>query len=88
MPGVVTLVGNLFPDGDCARECRGSRGRAGHLGVRPVIIAHTETNRLLARDNDPGRPLATVTSDREYRLSVGSQLLELSYQGIGEVMTR
>lgn len=51
------------------------------LGGRPVIIAQKETNRLLARDNDPNRPLATVTFDDQYRLSVGSQLLELSYHG-------
>jgi glyoxylase-like metal-dependent hydrolase (beta-lactamase superfamily II) len=54
---------------------------ARELGGRPTIIAQTETNRLLARANDPNRPLATVTFDREYRLSVGSQVLELSYHG-------
>src|SRR5688500_2766918 len=48
---------------------------------RPVISAQKEPNRLLARDNDPHRPLATVTFDDEYRLSVGSQVLELSYHG-------
>jgi glyoxylase-like metal-dependent hydrolase (beta-lactamase superfamily II) len=51
------------------------------LGGRPVIIAQKETNRLLARDNDPNRPLATVTFDDQYRLSVGSHVLELSYHG-------
>ena len=51
------------------------------LGGRPVTIAHTETNRLLARDDDPNRPMATVTFDDSYRLSVGSQVLELSYHG-------
>jgi glyoxylase-like metal-dependent hydrolase (beta-lactamase superfamily II) len=51
------------------------------LGGRPVVIAQAETNRLLARDNDPNRPLATVTFDKEYRLAVGSQVLELSYHG-------
>lgn len=51
------------------------------LGGRPVIIAQTETNRLLARDNDPNRPLATITFNNSYRLSVGSQVLELSYHG-------
>ena len=55
------------------------------LGGHPVIIAHTETNRLLARDQDPNRPLATVTFDKEYRLSVGSQVLELSYHGNAHV---
>lgn len=51
------------------------------LGGHPVIIAQKETNRILARDNDPSRPLATVTFDDQYRLSVGSQVLELSYHG-------
>ena len=51
------------------------------LGGHPVIIAQKETNRILARDNDPNRPLATVTFDDRYRLSVGSQVLELSYHG-------
>ncbi len=51
------------------------------LGGNPIIIAQKETNRLLARDNDPNRPLATVTFDDHYRLSVGSQVLELSYRG-------
>jgi len=55
------------------------------LGGRPVIIAHAETNRLLARSNDPNRPLASVTFDDNYRLSVGSQLLELSYHGNAHV---
>src|SRR5690242_8552994 len=30
-------------------------GGARSLGVQPIIIAHAETNRLLARDNDPNR---------------------------------
>jgi glyoxylase-like metal-dependent hydrolase (beta-lactamase superfamily II) len=56
-------------------------GGATSLGGRPIIIAQTETNRLLARDKDPKRPLATVTFDDQYRLSLGSQVLELSYRG-------
>ena len=55
------------------------------LGGEPVIVAHTETNRLLARANDPNRPLATVTFDDKYRLTVGSQVLELSYHGNAHV---
>jgi glyoxylase-like metal-dependent hydrolase (beta-lactamase superfamily II) len=55
------------------------------LGGHPVIIAHAETNRLLTRDNDPNRPLATVTFDDKYRLSVGTQVLELSYHGNAHV---
>jgi len=56
-------------------------GGAKNLGSQPVIIAQKETNRLLARDNDPNRPLAAVTFEDQYRLSVGSQVLELSYHG-------
>lgn len=55
------------------------------LGGHPVIIAHSETNRLLARDNDPQRPLAKVTFEDRYRLTVGSQVLELSYHGNAHV---
>src|SRR5262245_7365264 len=56
-------------------------GGAKGLGGQPIIIAHAETNRLLARDHDAARPLATVTFEDQYRLSVGSQVLELSYHG-------
>jgi glyoxylase-like metal-dependent hydrolase (beta-lactamase superfamily II) len=52
------------------------------MGGTPIIIAHSETNRLLARAADPNRPLATVTFDDRYRLEVGSQVLELSYHGV------
>ena len=51
------------------------------LGGHPIIIAHSETNRLLARDSDPNRPAAAITFDDHYRLAVGSQVLELSYHG-------
>lgn len=43
------------------------------LGGRPIIIAQEETKRLLARDNDPARPLPTVTFKDRYTLNVGSQ---------------
>jgi glyoxylase-like metal-dependent hydrolase (beta-lactamase superfamily II) len=51
------------------------------LGGRPVIIAHDETKRLLARAVDPNRPLPTVTFSDRYELRVGTQMLELSYHG-------
>jgi glyoxylase-like metal-dependent hydrolase (beta-lactamase superfamily II) len=60
-------------------------GGATSLGARPIIVAHAETNRLLARNSDPNRPLATVTFDSQYRLSVGTQVLELSYHGNAHV---
>jgi glyoxylase-like metal-dependent hydrolase (beta-lactamase superfamily II) len=64
-------------DGSRRKRVRGwrRRTRVGNSG------AHAETNRLLARDNDPSRPLATITFSDRYRLSVGSQVLELSYHG-------
>jgi glyoxylase-like metal-dependent hydrolase (beta-lactamase superfamily II) len=52
---------------------------ANALGKVPTIIAHAETKRLLARDNDPHRPPPTVTFQDRYSLEVGSQILELSY---------
>ena len=51
------------------------------LGGHPVIIAQEETFRLLARAKDPKRPLPSVTFKSRYRLTVGSQVLELSYKG-------
>jgi glyoxylase-like metal-dependent hydrolase (beta-lactamase superfamily II) len=54
---------------------------ANALGKVPIIIAHAETKRLLTRDNDPNRPLPTVTFQDPYSLRVGSQVLELSYHG-------
>jgi glyoxylase-like metal-dependent hydrolase (beta-lactamase superfamily II) len=53
------------------------------LGGHPVIIAHEETRRLLARAADPNRPLPTVTFSDHYTLRVGKQVLELSYHGDG-----
>jgi glyoxylase-like metal-dependent hydrolase (beta-lactamase superfamily II) len=51
------------------------------LGGRPTIIAHEETKRLLARANDPDRPVPTVTFKDKYTLKVGGKTLELSYHG-------
>jgi glyoxylase-like metal-dependent hydrolase (beta-lactamase superfamily II) len=56
---------------------------ANSLGKVPIIIAHEETKRLLIRDNDPNRPIPTVTFHDKYSLKVGSQVLELSYHGDG-----
>jgi glyoxylase-like metal-dependent hydrolase (beta-lactamase superfamily II) len=51
------------------------------LGGHPIIIAHEETKRLLARANDPNRPVPTVTFKDNYTLKVGGKTLELSYHG-------
>jgi glyoxylase-like metal-dependent hydrolase (beta-lactamase superfamily II) len=53
------------------------------LGGSPVIIAHEETLRLLKRAADPHRPLPSVTFSEQYTLTVGDQVLELSYHGNG-----
>ena len=58
-------------------------GGTGSLGGHPIIIAHEETKKLLARSNDSQRPLPTVTFNDTYTLSVGSHKLELSYHGDG-----
>jgi hypothetical protein len=58
-------------------------GGAGGLGGRSIIIAHEETRKLLARDNDPNRPLPTVTFGDTYTLKIGGETLELSYHGNG-----
>ena len=51
------------------------------LGGHPIIVAHSETLRLVKRAADPRRPLPTVTFSDRYSLRVGSKLLELSYHG-------
>jgi glyoxylase-like metal-dependent hydrolase (beta-lactamase superfamily II) len=58
-------------------------GGTNALGKVPVIIAQEETKRLLLRDNDPNRPLPTITFRDKYTLKVGTQVLELSYHGDG-----
>ncbi len=57
-------------------------GGARALGDVPIIVAHQETKRLLARADDSNRPLPTVTFQDSYTLKVGGQILELSYHGI------
>jgi glyoxylase-like metal-dependent hydrolase (beta-lactamase superfamily II) len=56
-------------------------GGVNALGGHPILIAHEETKRLLARDKDPERPLPGVTFKDRYTLKVGSHRLELSYHG-------
>jgi glyoxylase-like metal-dependent hydrolase (beta-lactamase superfamily II) len=50
---------------------------------KPIIIAHRETRRLLARSNDRARPLPTKVFDSRYMLRVGKHCLELAYHGNG-----
>jgi glyoxylase-like metal-dependent hydrolase (beta-lactamase superfamily II) len=60
-------------------------GGAKALGPIPIIIAQNETLRLLKRDEDPNRPLPTVTFADKYTLHVGDHVLELTYHGSGHV---
>ena len=58
-------------------------GAASGRGGKPIIIAHEETKRLLARAHDPNRPVPTVTFKDSYVLKVGGKRLDLSYHGNG-----
>jgi glyoxylase-like metal-dependent hydrolase (beta-lactamase superfamily II) len=60
-------------------------GGAKALGPIPIILAQNETLRLLKRDEEPNRPLPTVTFADKYTLHVGDHVLELTYHGSGHV---
>jgi glyoxylase-like metal-dependent hydrolase (beta-lactamase superfamily II) len=51
--------------------------------TKPVIVAHEETQRILARAKDAKRPLPKTTFRDHHTLAVGGQRLELSYLGNG-----
>ncbi|HZX01472.1 MBL fold metallo-hydrolase [Kribbella sp.] len=64
-----------------------SHHHADHLGAsslfgnQVVRIGHTENKRLLARDNDPARPVPDVTFEDRMTLRVGGERVELAYHG-------
>ncbi len=65
-----------------------SHSHADHTGAAGQIfptdieyIAHQDTAAILVSENDPNRPIPTITFDDTYTLSVGDQVLELSYIG-------
>jgi glyoxylase-like metal-dependent hydrolase (beta-lactamase superfamily II) len=64
-----------------------SHHHADHLGAsslfgRDVVrVGHIETKKLLARDNDPTRPLPDVTFETSYTLRVGGERVDLAYHG-------
>lgn len=64
-----------------------SHHHADHLGAsslfgRNVVrVGHTENKRLLARDNDPTRPVPDVTFDSRRTLHVGGERVNLAWQG-------
>ena len=56
-------------------------GAASLFGGDVVHIGHEETKRLLARDNDPGRPVPEVTFADRYTLEVGGERVDLAWHG-------
>jgi glyoxylase-like metal-dependent hydrolase (beta-lactamase superfamily II) len=54
---------------------------ASYLFGDVVRIGHTETRRLLQRDNDRARPAPEVTFEENYALEVGGSRVELAYHG-------
>ena len=64
-----------------------SHHHADHLGAsalfgRNVVrVGHAENKRLLARDNDPARPLPDVTFETHHTLRVGGERVELAWRG-------
>lgn len=64
-----------------------SHHHADHLGAsslfgRNVVrVGHADTKRLLARDNDPTRPVPDVTFETRYTLRVGGERIELAWHG-------
>jgi glyoxylase-like metal-dependent hydrolase (beta-lactamase superfamily II) len=64
-----------------------SHSHSDHIGASVLFgpdvirIGHRECRTLLLRDDDPNRPVPTVTFDDRYTLSVGGQRLELIYHG-------
>jgi glyoxylase-like metal-dependent hydrolase (beta-lactamase superfamily II) len=47
-----------------------------------IFIAQKETAAILARRNDPRRPVPKITFDKRYILTAGKQTLLLEYKGI------
>jgi len=57
-------------------------GAAGQIFPADIqYIAHQDTADILIAENDPNRPIPTVTFDDKYTLEVGNQVLELYYIG-------
>src|SRR6266436_2124045 len=64
-----------------------SHHHADHLGASSLFgrnvtrVGQIETKRLLARDNDPTRPLPDVTFETNYTLRVGGERINLAWHG-------
>jgi glyoxylase-like metal-dependent hydrolase (beta-lactamase superfamily II) len=64
-----------------------SHHHADHLGASSLFgkhvtrVGHAETKKLLARDNDPTRPVPDVTFETHRTLHVGGERIELAWHG-------
>ena len=64
-----------------------SHHHADHLGASSLFgpdvvrVGHIETKRLLARDNDPARPVPDLTFENHRRLVVGGERIDLAWHG-------
>ncbi|HEY0472047.1 MAG TPA: MBL fold metallo-hydrolase [Kribbella sp.] len=64
-----------------------SHHHADHLGASSLFgghvvrVGHVETRRLLARDNDPARPVPDLTFETRRTLHVGGERIDLSWHG-------
>lgn len=57
-------------------------GAASVYPAEAIVIAHEDTTAILARKNDPGRPVPTHSFADSLTLTVGSQTLQLDYRGL------
>src|SRR5882762_2393103 len=64
-----------------------SHHHADHLGASSLFgknvtrVGHAETKKLLARDNDPARPVPDVTFETHRTLHVGGERIDLAWHG-------
>jgi glyoxylase-like metal-dependent hydrolase (beta-lactamase superfamily II) len=56
-------------------------GASSLFGRRVVRVGHIETRRLLARDNDPARPVPDLTFRNHRTLHVGGERIDLAWHG-------
>jgi glyoxylase-like metal-dependent hydrolase (beta-lactamase superfamily II) len=56
-------------------------GASSLFGKNVVRVGHAETKRLLARDNDPTRPVPDVTFETRRTLLVGGERINLAWHG-------
>jgi glyoxylase-like metal-dependent hydrolase (beta-lactamase superfamily II) len=56
-------------------------GASSLFGKHVVRVGHIETKRLLARDNDPARPVPDVVFETQHTLRVGGERVDLAWLG-------